>query len=97
MSIDEAKGVWREGRRGQERRDQRKWRRAREGGRAKSAFPPIPGCRQEGCSSSAIDLTRATAERARYPAFLEREGPSAGIISFVHRPTGREIHPLAEG
>lgn len=46
-------------------------------------IPPIQGCRQEGCSSSAINLTCTMAERARSWSSLDEES-QAGIISFVH-------------
>lgn len=48
------------------------------------ATQPNRGCRQEGCSSSAINLTCAMAQRARaHP--LRAEESQAGIISFVRR------------
>jgi len=50
-------------------------------------IPPIQGCRQEGCSSSAINLTCTMAERARSRSSLDEES-QAGIISFVHRLPG---------
>lgn len=48
------------------------------------SIPPIQGCRQEGCSSSAINLACVMAERARCRSSLDEES-RAGIISFVHR------------
>jgi len=65
--------------------------RVRRGKRARDArgkgIPPIQGCRQEGCSSSAINLTCTMAERARSRSSLDEES-QAGIISFVHRLPG---------
>lgn len=70
-----------------------KGRNGREGKRAGDArgkgIPPIQGCRQEGCSSSAINLTCTMAERARSRSSLDEEN-QAGIISFVHRLPGED-------
>lgn len=66
-------------------------RKGRERKRARDAhckgIPPNQGCRQEGCSSSAINLTCTMPERARSWSSLDEES-QAGIISFVHRLSG---------
>ncbi|CAL1683616.1 unnamed protein product [Lasius platythorax] len=67
------------------RKEQEKWLGSRDA-RSKS-IPPIQGCRQEACSSSAINLACVMAERARCRSFLDEES-RASIISFVHRLPG---------
>jgi len=72
-----------------------RWRDGRQKGRERTcvrdaqgkSIPPIQGCRQEGCSSSAINLTCTMAERALSRSSLDEES-QAGIISFVHRLPG---------
>lgn len=66
-------------------KEQEKWLGSKDA-RSKS-IPPIQGCRQEACSSSAINLACVMAERACCRSFLDEES-RAGIISFVHRLPG---------